>query len=186
MSVAPREEELLREIRALDREGLGIEALTRVRDQLRAAHTLRSSLISLEGENTPEQVFRAQAAESAWRAMDREFGLLTAIEVARHCGSGATGRSSYASDARRSGRLLAVKRLNRYLYPAFQLGTTGPLELIGTLKAASDRLDVGEEAVLLWMTSATTWWDEDSRPVDHLDDPEGVVAAFGSHYGASW
>ncbi|WP_372698791.1 hypothetical protein [Arthrobacter sp. JSM 101049] len=186
MTLAPREAELLREIQALDREGIGVEALTRVRDQLQAAHALKSRLATLVADHSPEQASRAQAAESAWRSIDREFGLLSGAEVAQRCGSTSTGRSSYATDARRSGRLLAVKRLNRYLYPAFQLGPDGPLEVIATLKAAADRLDVGEEATLLWLTAPTTWWDADSRPVDHLDDPDGILAAFAAHYGASW
>lgn len=186
MTLPPREAELLREIQALDREGIGVEALMLVRDQLRAAHALRSNLTTLVANYTPEQVARAQSAESAWRSIDREFGLLSGVEVAQRCGSSSTGRSSYATDVRRSGRLLAVKRLNRYLYPAFQLGPAGPLEVIATLKTAADRLEVGEEATLLWLTAPTTWWGEGSRPVDHLDEPDDVVAAFDSHYGAGW
>lgn len=186
MTLVPREKELLREILALDREGLGVEALTRVRNQLQAARSLKSSFSMLDADYSPEQVSRAHATESAWRSIDREFGLLTAVEVAQRCGSESTGRSSYASDARRGGRLLGVKRLNRYLYPSFQLGPTGPRAVVAKLKRAGDRLEVGEEAILLWMTAPTTWWNEESRPVDHLDDPEGVVAAFTSHYGSIW
>src|SRR6185312_6666467 len=178
MSIAPREEEVLQQIRALDHDGLGLDALVLVRDQLQAAHSLKSTLTALARESTPEQALRAQATENAWRTMDREFGLLPAAEVARRCGSTAAGRSSYASDARRSGRLMAVKRLNRYLYPAFQLGTDGPLGLMKDLKGKADALDVGEEATLLWLASPTTWWDDESRPVDHLDDPDGVLDAF--------
>lgn len=186
MTLASREAELMREVLALDREGLGVAALTRVRYQLQAARSLKSSLTLLDADYSAEQVSRAHATESAWRSIDREFGLLTAAEVAQRSGSASMGRSSYASDARRSGRLLAVKRLNRNLYPAFQLGPHGPRAVVSQLKKAGDRFEVGEEAILLWMTAPTTWWDEDSRPVDHLDDPEGVLAAFTSHYGSAW
>ncbi|WP_417233707.1 hypothetical protein [Arthrobacter sp.] len=147
---------------------------------------MKTSLAQLDADYSPEQVSRAHTTESAWRSIDTEIGLLTATEVAQRCGSGSTGRSSYASDARRGGRLLGVKRLNRYLYPAFQLGPTGPRAVVAKLKKAGDLLEVGEEAILLWMTAPTTWWDGESRPVDHLDDPEGVVAAFTSHYGSTW
>lgn len=186
MSTAPREDELVREIKALDHEGLGLEALRKVRDQLQAVHALKTSLSMLSGETTPEQAHRVQATENAWRAMDKDFGLLNAGEVAERCGSKSIGRTSYATDARRSGRIMAVKRLNRLLYPAFQFSAAGPIPLMRDLKREADRLDIDEETTLLWMTAPTTWWDEDSRPVDHLDDPEGITAAFRSHYGAAW
>lgn len=124
----------------MDREGIGVEVRTRVRDQVQAAQALKSSLTTLVARYSPEQASRAQAAENAWRSIDEEFGLPTGAEVAQRCGSTSTGRSSYAADARRGGRLLAVKRLNRYLYPAFQLGPAGPLEVIVELKAAADQL----------------------------------------------
>jgi len=66
-------------------------------------------------------------------------------------------------------------------------GTDSPKRLcVSSLRTLAEGIDVSEEAILLWMAAPSTWWTEDSRPVDHLDDPEGVLAAFESHYGSIW
>lgn len=162
------------------------DAFRRLRHQIRAATALRRTLISLDDEVSPQQAHRSQATENAWRQMERTFGLLTSREVAERVGSAAKSGGSYASDARRHGRLMGVQRLNRLLYPAFQFGPKGPLEVIRDLRSAAEELDVTEESALLWMTAPTTWWGDGSRPVDHLDQPEEVTRAFRDHYGTEW
>ncbi|MFB0835672.1 hypothetical protein ACX8Z9_04525 [Arthrobacter halodurans] len=123
---------------------------------------------------TSEEQHRADITEAAWTAIDKEFGLLTADEVVVQCGPDAPVH------------LLAVKRPEGLRYPRFQLGDTGPLPVLGDLRAAAGTLGVQDESLLLWMTAPTTWWDEEDRPVDHLDDPDTTVQAFRSHYGAEW
>lgn len=186
MPLTPHHDDLVRELEAVQADGLAAEIVRQLRHQVSAAAALKRSLSSLAGDVTAEQAYRAQSTENAWRQIEREFSLLTAVEVAQAVGSAAQSAKSYASDAHRAGRLLATKRLNRLLYPAFQLSASGPRPVIRQLHRAAARLGVSEEAVLLWLTAPTTWWGETSRPVDHLEDAEEVVRAFEAHYGTSW
>lgn len=186
MSLAPRHDDLVRELESVQKDGQAAHIVRQLHHQARTAAALRRSLSTLTGEVSPEETYRAQATENAWRQIEREFGLVTAAEVAQTVGSTAKSAKSYASDARRAGRLLATKRMNRLLYPAFQLTGNGPLPVIRDLHRSAHRLEVGEEAVLLWLTAPTTWWGDRSRPVDHLHDPEEVVRAFEAHYGTEW
>lgn len=149
------------------------EFARRLAYQMEGEAALDRGLRQLEVEVTAEQAYRAQATEHVWRQIDREFGLLTSEQVAEVAGSTARHGGSYASDARRDGRLMGVARLNRMHYPGFQLDSSGPLPVIRQLRQAADRLEVGERTVLLWMVAPTTWWGDDSRPVDHLHDRSG-------------
>lgn len=178
--------ELFQMLEALVHSDAPTEAVRTLVDQLRDARVLNRSLASLAGSVTPEQAHRAQVTVNAWREMADEFGLLSASEVANRVGSNAKSAKSYASEARRNGRLMGVKQLNRVLYPGFQFGDDGTLPLMRELHQAADRRDVGEETALLWMTAPTTWWGDTSRPVDHLDEPDKVLRAFEGHYGAEW
>lgn len=186
MSLAPHHDDLVRELESVQGDGQAAHLVRQLRHQARTAAILRRSLSELTGEVSPEQAHRAQATENAWRAIEGEFGLLTAADVAQLVGSTAKSTKSYASDARRAGRLLAVKRLNRLLYPGFQLTEAGPLPVIRDLHQTAQDQGVGEESVLLWLSAPTTWWGETSRPVDHLGETEEVVRAFQSHYGTEW
>lgn len=185
MSLAPRHDQIIHEVEDLD-VNTAAELVRRIRGELTAARSLRVSLSQLDSQATPAQAYRAQATENAWRAMDREFGLLSATEAAARTGGKSSAGRTYASDARRNGRLLGVKRLNRVLYPDFQFGPEGPLPVIRDLRTAADELDIDEATVLLWLTAPTTWWGDDARPVDHLDDPGAVLSAFRSHFGTIW
>ncbi|MFF0904971.1 UNVERIFIED_CONTAM: hypothetical protein RF653_14950 [Kocuria sp. CPCC 205316] len=186
MSPAPHHDDLVRELEAVQNDGQAAHLVRQLHHQARTAAALRRSLSALTGDVSPEQAYRAQTTENAWRAIEREYGLFSAAEVAQVVGSTAKSAKSYATDARKAGRLLAVKRMNKLLYPGFQLTHTGPLLVIRHLHQTAQRLEVGEESVLLWLTAPTTWWGEDSRPVDHLQEPEEVVRAFEVHYGTEW
>lgn len=186
MSLAPHHDDLVRELESVQGDGQAAHIVRQLHHQARTAAVLRRSLSALTGDVSPEQAYRAQTTENAWRQIEREFGLLTAAQVGQVVGSTAKSAKSYASDARRAGRLLAVKRMNKLLYPAFQLAESGPLPVIRDLYRAAQQLEVGEESILLWLTAPTTWWGEPSRPVDHLEEPEEVVRAFTSHYGTEW
>jgi len=186
MSLAPHHDDLVRELESVQGDGQAAHIVRQLHHQARTAATLRRSLSALTGEVSPEQAYRAQSTENAWREIEGEFGLLSAAEVAQRVGSTAKNAKSYATDARRAGRLLAVKRMNKLLYPGFQLTSTGPVPVIRALSQAAQGLGVGEESVLLWLTAPTTWWGMDSRPVEHLDEAEEVVRAFQAHYGTEW
>lgn len=151
--------------------------------QMLVSLQLNRSLASLSGTVTPAAAARAAATESLWRQIEHEHGLLTADEVRQL--AGAKGKT-YASDKRHSGHLLGVKRLNRILYPGFQFDGEAPRPVMGQLHRAAAQYEVPEEAVLLWMASPTTWWGEDTRPVDHLEDTDGILGAFRSRFGTEW
>lgn len=134
-------------------------------------------------EPTPAQRQRAQATEDAWHALEDEFGLLGASEVAGRMG----WTEADVHTAHRTGQLLAVHRGGQPLFPGYQLGPDRPRPVFHQLRKTADRLDVREASVLLWMITPTTWWSmEGTRPVDHLEDPAQIVRAFKSHFGVEW
>lgn len=155
-------------------------------EQVQAAKTLKRSLASITQVVSPEAASRAQVTENAWREMDQEFRLLTAAEVAELVGSTSKNRKSYAADARRDGRILGVKRMNQFVYPAFQFEDGNPRPMIRQLWTVAQGWDISAESVLLWLTAPTIWWGAETRPVDRLSEPEEVVEAFESHFGTEW
>lgn len=186
MTLVPNHDDLrkqLEEVQA-DEEASGV--VRQLHAQARAAQVLRRSLASLTQEVSPEVASRAQATENAWREIGREFGMLTAAEVADLVGSASKSRKSYAADARQAGRILGVKRMNKFLYPAFQFEDAKPRPVIQRLRDAAEQFGVSDESILLWLTAPTTWWGNTSRPLDHFSEPDEVIEAFESHYGAEW
>ncbi|MEV4900110.1 hypothetical protein AB0K08_02070 [Citricoccus sp. NPDC055426] len=153
-----------------------------------AKRVLGDTLATLPTQVTREAADRGQATENAWRDIDREFGLPSSAEVAHAVGK--SGRS-YASDRRKAGQLLAVRRGGHYSFPAFQLDESGPRPVIEQLALEAEHLQVREPSVLLWLATPSTWWDglgseAADRPVDHLDEPEQILDAFRSSFGVDW
>lgn len=151
-----------------------------------AVMRLEYDLANLPAAVPPAASRAAQATENAWRAMQDEFGLLTAVEVAAQAGASRSNRT-YASDQRRRGRLLGIKRRNAYLYPGFQFDpdSTSVRPVIGPLLASAALHERSSESVALWLTSPTTYLDGD-RPVDHIDDADQVLAAAEGAWGVEW
>ena len=154
----------------------------------RAKRALGDRLAVMPTQVSRQTADRSQATENAWRDIDREFGLLGSAEVAAAVGK--SGRS-YASDRRKAGQLLAVRRGGHYFYPAFQLDASGPRQVIKALAEEAATLGVREASVLLWLMTPSTWWDglgpaAANRPVDHLDASDQIVEAFRSTFGAEW
>lgn len=139
---------------------------------------------------SPATARAAQATENSWKAIASEFGLLSSTEVAGILGSSSskTAMRSLANDMRTAGRLLAVRRLNRYLYPAFQFdrarGRVLPV-VAPLLKLARDR-SWNEEDVVLWMVSPTTYLEEGSRPVDHIEDVDLLTSVADRAWSVDW
>lgn len=161
------------------------ELARRILRRRRPEHEISEALVRLPRATTPEAAQRAQATENTWRAIDAEFGLLSSTDVADRVGK--AGRS-YAHQRRTAGQLLAVRRGGRDYYPGFQVTATGPSPVIADLATEARELGVREASVLLWMVAPATWWDGlgpdgTNRPVDHLDRPEEILAAFHSTFG---
>ncbi|WP_030143805.1 hypothetical protein [Mycetocola saprophilus] len=133
----------------------------------------------------------AQAGENEIRAIDAEFGLLTSAEVAKILGSSSTPSAvrALASDMRGRGELLALKRLNRFVYPGFQFdrGRGRVKPCVKPLVALAHASDWDEVDAVLWLCAPSTYFDDASRPVDHLDtDPERVLEIARRAWNPGW
>lgn len=133
----------------------------------------------------------AQAGENAIRAIETEFGLLTSAEVAKILGSSSTPSAirALASDMRGRGELLALKRLNRFVYPGFQFdrerGRVKPL--VKPLVALAHTSGWDEIDAILWLCSPTTYIADGARPVDLIDtDPERVLEIARRAWNPGW
>jgi hypothetical protein len=116
-----------------------------------------------------------EAAEDMWRSVHAEFGLLTSQEMAQQLGI------SDPDDVRRiysEGRLVAIHRGGRVLYPGFQIdrGTRTVVPVIHDLVRAAEEAGRPESALISWLLTPTTPLDG-GRPVDALNDPRRIVAA---------
>jgi hypothetical protein len=54
------------------------------------------------------------------------------------------------------------------------------------LKKIADEYGWDRQDAVFWMTSHTTWFAAGDRPVDHLDEPARVIAAFKNAAGTQW
>lgn len=139
----------------------------------------------------PATARAAQAAENAVKSIEDEFGLLTSSQVAQLLGSASTPTAmrSLANDMRGRGELLYVRRLNKFLYPGFQfdrsVGRVRPIVKRLVELAGASGWDL-EDAVL-WLCSPTTYFEDESRPVEHLDaEPEQVLEVAQRAWGVEW
>lgn len=114
------------------------------------------------------------AADEPWAALHAEFGLLTAQELSLRLGLLPEDvRALYGA-----GNLIAVHRGGRVLYPGFQVSPAGEVRaVIADLLWAAEAAGRSQTALILWLTSPAGDLDG-QRPVDLLDDPERVLAAF--------
>ncbi|HEY2282062.1 MAG TPA: helix-turn-helix transcriptional regulator [Solirubrobacteraceae bacterium] len=125
------------------------------------------------------EVWHAQQNAQARLELIREFGGLTAQEIADLVGSKAANRSALASRWHSEDRIVGVAWHGRTLYPGFQFRNG---QLNATVAHAVARLrERGLEgwALALWFVTPSGWlWDR--RPVDVIDeDPERVLEATG-------
>lgn len=58
--------------------------------------------------------------------------------------------------------------------------------LLRDLKKIADEYGWDGADVVLWMTFPTTWFEDGSRLVEHLDEPARVTAAFEDQAGGQW
>lgn len=150
---------------------------------------------------TPDIHILRNTAE-VWQHIHAEFGLLSAADVGRMVFTADVCRSSpdnavvqhcatqyYEDIAKRlhdNGSILKVARKGVAYYPAFQFDAGRPLPVMRKLKRIAEWLSISDATVLQWMTAPTTWWDDSSRPVDHMHDVESICASFEQHYGMEW
>lgn len=131
------------------------------------------------------QMARALAAEQWWwHRIETEHDWLTEQQAAQRMG---TSPEELAT-LREAGRLLSYEREEVNHHPAFQFNprTSDVRPVIGELLAISRSYDVPDEDVMLWLCSRTSYFPEQDRPVDHLDDPLLLLAAARDEFGALW
>ncbi|CAN7572155.1 DUF2384 domain-containing protein [Arthrobacter sp. LjRoot78] len=115
-----------------------------------------------------------EAAEAMWRFVHAEFGLLTSQEMALQLGI------ADPDDVRRlysEGRLVAIHRGGRVLYPGFQIDPESRtiLPVFHDLLRAAEEAVRHESAMISWLVRPSSSLDG-ARPVDLLDDPERILA----------
>jgi hypothetical protein len=127
---------------------------------------------------TPPVVLQARRNAEARTSLLKEFGALTAAQVAELAGSEAKNTSALAGRWRREGRLIAVEHHGTMYYPGFQFDSSGkPKAVVADVLRYLGPPAVTPWQQALWFTSANGWLDG-RRPVDLLDDQgDAVVAA---------
>ncbi|PYI65871.1 hypothetical protein CVV68_16750 [Arthrobacter livingstonensis] len=153
----------------------------------RSLEVLGAAAAALDVPVSPQMARGIQVTENAWRAMEQEFGLHAGSVVAKLLGSTARSMTGFANDRRNAGKLLGIRRRNVYLYPGFQFDrvTGAVLPVIPKLLLLADRLGVSHEGLALWLCDRTGQLHDD-RPVDHLQEPDLILAATENHFGVEW
>ncbi|TFD66081.1 helix-turn-helix domain-containing protein [Cryobacterium sp. Hh38] len=156
-----------------DHAGAGLDAAASLsRSDDGVAAQAQSATMSLE------LAYSLLATEHMWRLLDAEFGLLTEREVAQLLQVPPTARNWF-SERRKAGQIIGVRRGNSYRYFGFQFDR----ELSVILPFVETLLDLARvnewttESLSLWMLSPSTSFAGEGRPVDHLREPEAVLAA---------
>lgn len=125
------------------------------------------------------EAWHAQQNAQARVELLREFGALTAQEVADLAGSHAANRSALASRWHSEGRIIGVAWHGRTLYPGFQFRDGRPNATVAGAAARLRERGLDGWALALWFVTPSGWlWDR--RPLDVIDeDPERVLTAAG-------
>lgn len=149
-----------------------------------ASHGL-SKFLEKQTTRIPTGIVRSVSdTENFWRSIETQFGLLNSTQLAESVG--ARVHRSYASDQRKAGRLLAVERTNRLLYPGFQIDNGKIRPVISQLLTLGKEHEESEADIIFWLCSPTTYLRGGGRPVDHLGDPELVLETARKSWGAIW
>jgi hypothetical protein len=160
------------------------ERLASVDDQVTRERAIVDALLppiaTLSEAGVTQLRWNAVAREEALR----EFGALTAAEIAEQRGAQTTNPHVTVSRWISGGRAFAVETPAGRRIPAFQLRDGAPRPVIArVLSALAGSLEGWE--LLLWFTASNGWLDG-ARPVDLLDeDPDAVVVAAAEQAAAS-
>lgn len=133
---------------------------------------LGPAMAAFKGTTSPQLARAVQATENVWKGIEAEYGMLTSMDVARLIGSEKSSRS-LAADQRSAGKLIGIKRGNKYVYPGFQFDQRARRvhpAIPGLLQMAGD-VDWDEEDLIFWLVSPSGYFHGD-RPVDHLGDTD--------------
>ena len=103
----------------------------------------------------PATLTALRAREAAWRDIEHRYGYLTAQDIGDLAGSRSKNRTEYASARLREGKLAAVRRAGRLLFPAFQFerSTGHPITELAAILDVFHAADWDDESILLWFTA---------------------------------
>lgn len=150
-------------------------------------HALGAAMATNPVSVSPPTARSLQAAENIWRSIAWEFGMPTSIEVAGLLGSRKPNRS-IASTLRSEGSIIGVMRANSYRFPGFQFdadkGTVVPV--MPKLIALARENGRSDEDLVFWLTSPSSFFHEQDRPVDHLSEEDRVLAAARDQFEGTW
>lgn len=124
----------------------------------------------------PARVVQALRNAELRTAFLAEVGALTAAEVAQLAGSRAKNSSALAGRWRAERRIFAVPWGGDLLYPAFQFADGGPRPTIARVLHAFGERPSGWE-IALWFATQSPHLPHSARPLERLDDADGLVAA---------
>ncbi|WP_345183978.1 hypothetical protein [Microbacterium panaciterrae] len=151
-----------------------------------AVSDLGGALASLTTTVDPATARAAQATETVWRGVERDFGLFSSSAVGEILGASKSNRA-YASALRQRGELLGMQRKNAYVFPGFQFdrpaGEIRPW--VRPLLALAAEHERSAADVIAWMMSPTTYLGGD-RPVDRVTDPERLLSVAERAWGVEW
>jgi len=165
-----------------------VEGFENVWKTVRAGvHALGAAMATNPVAVSPQMARSLQAAENIWRSIEREFGMLTSTEVAERLGSRKPNRST-ASGLRNDGRIVGIMRGNSYRYPGFQFDADkgAVMPVMPKLIALARENERSDEDLVYWLTSPSSLFHEQDRPVDHLHEEERVLAAARDQFEGTW
>lgn len=136
---------------------------------------------------SPQTARSLQAAENIWRSIEREFGMLSSMEVAELLGSKKPNRS-LASGLRNDGSIVGIMRGNAYCFPGFQFDAAKAAVVAAMPKLIALARENGrsDEGLVFWLTSPSSHFHEQDRPVDHLGEEDRVMAAARDQFEGTW
>lgn len=149
-----------------------------------ARRSLAPAMESAKVAASPQLARSLQARENWLRGLEHEFGTLSRQEVATLRGARSTNRSM-AGEMREKGQILGYRRGNADRFPAFQFGDGGQVRPAMPKLISLARENGWEDLdVLVWLTNPSTYFADQARPVDHLDEIETVLAAAADAFEA--
>lgn len=125
-------------------------------------------------EASPEYVRMLQAERYWWHRVESEHTFADATEA--------------EAELIRAGRLLGHHHGGPYRRPDFQVdAATGEmLPVVTALLDAIRGYEVPADEVIMWLCTPSAYFEEQDEPVHHLQDPEGLIAAAHTRFGAQW
>lgn len=150
-------------------------------------HALGAAMATTPVPVSPQTARSLQAAENIWRSIAREFGMPTSVEVAELLGSRKPNRSM-ASGLRNEGSIVGIMRGNSYRFPGFQFDAdkAAVVTAMPKLIALARENERSDEDLVFWLTSPSSFFHEQDRPVDHLHEEDRVLGAARDQFEGTW